>query len=127
MASILVVDDEAAILELVAVKLELLGLECEAINSGREALKRLCARTAEDRLFDVVILDIVMPDIDGWRVLKAIKHNPLWEDIKVIVISGHADSPTDLLRIIEFDGVYVEKRAGFADTVGEIVQRVLVA
>jgi len=127
MPSVLVVDDDAGILELVSAKLSLLDIQCDTAISGRIALRRLCARTAEDRPYDVVILDIVMPDIDGWQVLKAIKHNPLWTALKVIVISGQADSPSDLLRIIEFDGVYVEKRAGFADTVGEIVRRVLMA
>ncbi len=127
MPAVLVVDDEPAILELVSARLRLLGIDSETAASGRSALKRLCARTAEDRPFDVVILDILMPDIDGWQVLKAIKYNPLWSPLKVIVISGYADSPQDLLRIIEFDGVFVEKRAGFADTVGEVVKRVMQA
>jgi CheY-like chemotaxis protein len=125
MPSVLIVDDDPGVLELVSLKLGFIGIQTDTATGGRAALKRLCARTAEDRVYDVVILDIVMPDVDGWAVLKAIKYNPLWQSIKVIVISGHADSPSDLLRIIEFDGVYVEKRAGFADTVGEIVRRVI--
>ena len=118
MPSVLVVDDDPGVLELVSLKLGLIGIQADSAASGRAALKRLCARTAEDRVYDVVIVDIVMPDVDGWQVLKAVKYNPLWNDIKVIVISGHADSTSDLLRVIEFDGVFVEK-------VGEIVRRVL--
>ena len=125
MPSVLVVDDDAGVLELIAVKLAEIGIDADTASGGRMALKKLCTRTVEDRVYDVMILDIVMPDIDGWQVLKAVKNNPLWSLIKVIVISGHANGPDDLLRVIEFDGVYVEKRAGFADTVGEIVRRVM--
>ena len=125
MPSVLVVDDDPGVLELIAIKLADIGIEADTAGGGRSALKKLCTRTAADHGYDVVILDIVMPDIDGWQVLKAIKHNPLWTNLKVIVISGQANAPDDLLRIIEFDGVYVEKRAGFADIVGEIVRRVL--
>ena len=125
MPKVLVVDDDPGVVELVATRLRLMGIEAETARSGRAALKKICERTCAENLYDLVIVDIVMPEIDGWQVLKAIKNNPLWEDLKVIVISGYADAPSDLMRIIEFDGVYVEKRAGFADTVGEIVQRVL--
>jgi len=72
-----------------------------------------------------MILDLVMPNIDGWQVLKAVKNNPLWSSMKVIVVSGYADSPDDLMKIIEYDGVYVEKRAGFAEDVTQVVERVL--
>lgn len=125
MPSILVVDDDPGVLEIISAQLADSDMESETARNGRIALQKLCARTAEDKAFDLVVLDLVMPEIDGWKVLKAIKTNPLWEHMKVIVISGYADSPSDLLRIIEFDGVYVEKRAGFVETVTEIVRRVL--
>ena len=125
MPKVLIVDDDPGVMEAVSLRLRLLGIESDTARSGRAGLKKLCCRTCEDRLYDVVIVDIIMPDIDGWQVLKAIKNNPLWQDIKVVVISGYADSPQDLMRIIEFDGVFVEKRAGFIETVGEVVKRVL--
>jgi CheY-like chemotaxis protein len=125
MPRVLIADDDPGIVETVSVRLQMMGIESDTANSGRSALRKICERTCADRLYDVVIVDISMPDIDGWHVLKAIKNNPLWEAIKVVVISGFADSPSDLMRIIEFDGVFVEKRTGFIDTVGEVVKRVL--
>lgn len=125
MPMVLVVDDDSGVLEVVSMQLSSMGLEVVTARTGRAALKQLCALTAEGKQVDVAIVDLLMPDVDGWRLIKAIKNNPLWQDVKVIVISGHAETPSDLLRIIEFDGVYVEKRAGFVETVGDIVKRVL--
>jgi len=125
MPTVLVVDDDPGIVEVVSAQIELLGIDTISAKSGRSALVKLCERTAQSADIDLAILDLVMPDIDGWQLLKAIKNNPLWKDMKVIVISGYADTPSDLLRIIEYDGVFVEKRAGFVDIVGEIVRRVL--
>lgn len=125
MPSALVVDDDEALLEIISTQLTSADIETVTARNGRIALQEMCARTAAGASFDVVILDLVMPEVDGWAVLKAIKNNPLWAPTKVIVISGHADSPSDLLRIIEFDGVYVEKRSGFVKTVTLVVDRVL--
>lgn len=125
MPQVLIADDDPGVLTLVATQLQIAGIESEAVSTGRAALRKLCERTVSKRPYDVIILDIVMPDVNGWQVLKAIKHNPLWQGIKTIVISGYANGPDDLMRIIEFDGVYVEKRAGFVEDVVSIVERVL--
>lgn len=125
MARVLVVDDDPGITIMVGERLRALSITADAASSGRDALMMMCRATADGEPYDVAIVDIVMPGIDGWQVLKAIKHNPLWARTKIVVVSGYASSTEDLLRIIEFDGVYVEKRAGFLETVGEIVQRVL--
>ncbi len=125
MARVLIVDDDPRIAMMVAERLRALGIDTDTASNGRDALLCMCAATTQGRPYDMAIVDIVMPGIDGWQVLKAIKHNPLWSSTSVIVVSGYASSTEDLLRIIEFDGVYVEKRAGFLETVGEIAQRVI--
>jgi twitching motility two-component system response regulator PilH len=127
MPAILIVDDDMGVREALRMQLATMGHDADAAGTGHEALMKLCARTAADRLYQVIILDIVMPGIDGWQVLKAIKYNPLWKDIRVIVISGHANGADDLTRIIEFDGVFVEKRAGFVEMVSDVLERVLQA
>jgi len=110
---------------MVSAALSLEGIEAETAANGRIALEKMCTCVVAKESFDVVILDIMMPEVDGWQVLKAIKNNPLWEHTKVIVVSGHSETAEDLMKIIEYDGVYVEKRLGFAETVSTLVTRVL--
>ncbi|BCG61417.1 response regulator transcription factor [Paenibacillus sp. URB8-2] len=68
MAKILVVDDDPHIRELVAVFLKAEGMEvCEA-SDGREALDFL-----EDHAVDMVILDVMMPNVDGWQLCRELR------------------------------------------------------
>jgi DNA-binding response OmpR family regulator len=69
MATVLAVDDEADILELIKVNLELDGHTVLTALSGDEALARLHA----DEHPDVILLDVMMPGADGWSVLARIK------------------------------------------------------
>ncbi len=85
----LVVDDEAFVLELTREFLERAGIEVMTACGGREALERLRERGDEVGL---VILDLAMPDLDGERVLgEALRMHP---DLPVMLATGH--SPEDL-------------------------------
>jgi DNA-binding response OmpR family regulator len=86
---ILIVDDAEELRALLAVRLKALGLKAEQAKNGREAMRMLAARP-----FDLVLLDIVMPEMDGYQVLSAIKSDSRFCDIPVIVISavGEMDS-----------------------------------
>lgn len=65
MATVLIVEDEKPISELIRRNLSLVGHECAQAFSGEEAL--ICI---ENRVFDLVILDLMLPKISGWDVLK---------------------------------------------------------
>lgn len=84
---VLVVDDEPANTELMARWLNRLGYQVATAGSGREALELV--RLAN---WDAILLDIVMPGLDGVEVLRAIKANPSSQRIPVIMVSGHTDS-----------------------------------
>lgn len=71
------------------------GYVVEVVNDGRSALDKL---TSE--VFDLVLLDIVMPDMDGYDVLKKIKADTKLQDIPVIMISG-LDDLNSVARCIE--------------------------
>jgi diguanylate cyclase (GGDEF)-like protein len=81
-AVILIVDDSPLNIELLA---ELLSEENEVIfaTSGAEALS-----LAEIQSPDLILLDVVMPDMDGYQVCEALKGNPLTKAIPVIFVSG---------------------------------------
>ena len=79
-ASILVVDDNPKFLN---DALPMYGYDVTVAKDGLEALKILA-----DRTFDLVLLDVMMPNMDGWDTLKAIRKNPKIEHIPVIMITA---------------------------------------
>lgn len=92
---VLVVDDERLNRMLLRRALTDQGHQViEAVN-GREALDRLASEPV-----DVVLLDIVMPELDGYATLAAIKADPALRDLPIIVISG-VDEIASVVRCIE--------------------------
>ncbi len=96
---VLVVDDEKATRELIARGLEKEGFRLMAAASGEEALQ-----LARERKPDVISLDVLMPGMDGWMVLRALKADPLTAPIPVVMVSmlddrdiGHALGASDYL------------------------------
>jgi signal transduction histidine kinase/CheY-like chemotaxis protein/HAMP domain-containing protein len=79
---VLVVDDEADIADLIAARLRPYGVETETVYRGKEALERL--RAAH---FDAVTLDILMPGMSGFEVLRAMRADPELCAVPVVVVS----------------------------------------
>ena len=79
-ASILVVDDNPKFL---ADALPMYGYDVTVANDGLEALKILM-----DKTFDLILLDVMMPNMDGWDTLKAIRNNKKTQYIPVIMITA---------------------------------------
>ena len=84
---ILVADDEAFMLRLLEMTFKKGGFEVLCCRDGREALA-----TAKDALPHLILLDIMMPGLDGLGALRQLKENPATKDIPVVVLSakGHA-------------------------------------
>ncbi len=83
---ILVVEDEEEILELVTYNLSREGYTVESVTSGEEALKRIAARAP-----DLVLLDLMLPGVDGLEVCKAVKGNAATKDIAVIMLTARSE------------------------------------
>ena len=127
MPNILIVEDDYQLRKVVAKALDDLGFRYDEAGNGREALQKLCEATSQGDMYDCILLDIVMPEIDGWQVLAAVKSNPLWAPIKVVVLTGYANEPGDVLKVAKYDGVHIEKKGHFIKTVGELLNRLLSA
>jgi putative two-component system response regulator len=80
---ILVVDDDENILNLEKTILEQKGFDVTAAAGGAEALRLLA-----DRAFDLVLLDVMMPEVDGFTVCRKIKEDPRLKDIPVIFLTA---------------------------------------
>jgi DNA-binding response OmpR family regulator len=83
--TILIVDDEPDILELLSARLEKNNFQVFVAKDGKEGLNKLLNKKA-----DLIVLDIVMPVLDGFSMLKSIKQNPELLDIPVIIITGRS-------------------------------------
>jgi DNA-binding response OmpR family regulator len=80
---ILVVDDDENILSLERTILEQKGFDVTAATGGAEALKLL-----SNGLYDLVLLDVMMPEIDGFTVCRKIKEDPRLKDVPVIFLTA---------------------------------------
>ncbi len=83
--TVLVIDDDPVILELLRVNFEIEGFDVICARDGEEGLKRAQADHP-----DVVISDIMMPRRDGLQLLTDLKGDPLTEDLPVILLSAKA-------------------------------------
>jgi CheY-like chemotaxis protein len=80
---ILVVDDEPDVLLLCRVNLEFEGYEVVEAADGEAALERL-----REQRVDAVLLDVMMPRMDGWQVLEAIKADEDLADVPVVMLTA---------------------------------------
>ena len=82
---VLVVEDHPLIAELVETRLRIEGLRASKCPGGREAIERLNTEP-----FDLVVLDIMMPDMDGYEVLAYIRGREGTRDLPVIFLTARA-------------------------------------
>jgi CheY-like chemotaxis protein len=85
-ARILVVEDNELIRAEVATILSLEGFEVVEAENGRDGLRRL----AEERP-DLILSDLMMPEMDGFAFLEAARANTLWASIPFVMLSARAD------------------------------------
>jgi DNA-binding response OmpR family regulator len=83
MKKILLIEDDAFLSDIYTTKLRESGLNVDVISDGEEALRKV-----KEQKYDLVLLDIVLPKMDGWDILKAIRSQPGLRDLKVIIISN---------------------------------------
>lgn len=103
-ASVLIVDDTIYNIQLLSLMLNKQGYRVEKATSGTEALE-----SANRLLPDIILLDIRMPDIDGYEVCKRLKANPVTTDIPIIFISS-IEETSDKVEAFSVGGVdYISK------------------
>lgn len=85
---ILVVEDERAILEMVTYNLRKEGYKVVDVNSGEAALQYLKAAAP-----DLILLDLMLPGMDGLEICRKVKSNPQTEHIPVIMVTAKGEEP----------------------------------
>lgn len=81
--SILIVDDELSILVPIKYLLEKNNYQVSLAQSGKDALDAIAACKP-----DLILLDIMLPDLDGYEIYQKIRENPKWNDIRVIYLTA---------------------------------------
>ena len=95
--TVLVIEDEEGMAEVLSLNLESAGLEVEVVRDGVSALARL-----DHAPPDAVILDLGLPEVSGYRVMRVLRNTPGWEDTPVLVATAYNfEEAADVIR----DGV----------------------
>lgn len=87
---VLVVDDDEAIAEFVAVILAERGYQVRTACNGRQALDLLRETPPQ-----VLLLDLMLPLMDGWDLAQTMRESPTLKDVPVVVMSAHNDVPEE--------------------------------
>jgi two-component system alkaline phosphatase synthesis response regulator PhoP/two-component system response regulator VicR len=85
MAKILTVDDEPHIIRLMQINLEKAGYTVVTAADGREGLSKVAAERP-----DLVVMDVMMPYMDGFEALSQLRRDPATRDLPVIMLPGKA-------------------------------------
>ena len=112
---VLVVDDEIDFLETIVKRLQRRKFDVEGVESGPKALELLMKEE-----FDVVVLDVRMPGMDGIEALREIKRR--WPLVEVVILTGHASVNLGIegMQLGAFD--YVMKPANLDDLIAKLQQ-----
>ena len=110
---ILLVDDERDFVEMLSMRLREAGEDVKAAYDGRECIEKL-----QQNDFDVVILDIKMPGMDGIQTLRKIKI--MYPLVEVVLLTGHGTTETAVegMKLGAFD--YLLKPADFDDLTSKL-------
>jgi CheY-like chemotaxis protein len=113
---LLLVDDDRFLLDMYALKFKKSGLEIDAVGNSVTALEKL----RSGGVYDILILDIIMPTMDGLELLKTIREEKLSPNAVVIMLTNQADDLENAKKI-GVDGYIIK-----ATTIpSEVVEQVL--
>ena len=119
---VLVVDDDRSALDIVTRLLEREGFAPIAVDSGARALELLATQTV-----DVILLDVMMPEMDGFQVCAELRAREETRDIPVILVTAKDDMDTRLtgmnLGVTEFLAKPINKHDLFARVRAQLHQR----
>jgi DNA-binding response OmpR family regulator len=93
-ALVAVVDDEPDIVELVSLNLQRAGYEVLGFGDAKAFFKSM-----EKRLPDIVLLDLMLPDMDGLEICKSLRHEARWSSIPVIMLTARSTETDKVLGL----------------------------
>ena len=120
MAKVLIVDDDPKAVELIAVRI--MGMASTVLRAygGREAID-----AARRELPDVIVLDLMMPEVNGFDVVEALKEHPDTARIPILVVTAKQITAEDRARLSGYVTTIMEKTAFDPDRFTAEVRRAM--
>jgi DNA-binding response OmpR family regulator len=109
---VLVVEDEPHIRELVCLHLGLEGYACEGVGDGQAALKR-----AEAERFDLMVLDVMIPGIDGLSLCRAVRNGRANHDVPILMLTARREESDKVIGLESGADDYLTKPFGVRELV----------
>lgn len=116
MKSILLVEDDPYISDIYSTKLKEAGFSVEVATEGEQ-----CLRIIKEKKPDLLLLDIVLPNIDGWEILRKIQEDDKFENLKVIILSNLSQRE-EVERAVKLGAVKYLIKARYTPT--EVVEEI---
>ena len=115
MIKILIVDDEKSICDLIDINLSAAGYECTSVQDGLEAIDLI-----EKEQYDLILLDIMLPDEDGISILKKLRRQPATKEIPVIMATAKGTEYDKVIGLDSGADDYLAKPFGMMEMVSRI-------
>ena len=115
MKKILIVDDEKDIVETIQFVLEAQGYSCITAYDGEKGLKK-----AKDNNPDLIILDVMMPKINGYKISRLLKFDSKYKDIPILMVTARSQEEDKLIGEETGADEYITKPFEIADVVEKV-------
>src|SRR5256712_11765217 len=109
---VLVVEDEPHIRELVCLHLGLEGYTCEGVGDGRAALNR-----AEAERFDLMVVDVMIPGLDGLSLCRAVRNGRTNHDVPILILTARREEADKVVGLESGADDYLTKPFGVRELV----------
>ena len=116
--NVMVIDDDPLALDLMRATLKAIGIDAVCLLDGRDALRELDRHRP-----DAIILDLVMPEFDGFAVLDALQQMPAWRDTPVFVWTGMSLTEAEYSSLARSACAVLSKQGGSLDATLDILRR----
>jgi diguanylate cyclase (GGDEF)-like protein len=116
-ASVLIIEDEQVMSEALSTVLEQEGFKVTVASTGYEGLKKL---TEPDPCCDLLLLDVVLPDLDGWTILSRVRATPTIARIPIIMMTALAEEHNEIDLLTAGADDYLPKPFSFESLVARI-------
>ena len=113
--TVLVVEDEKNIRDLVCLHLEVEGLSCVPVENGSAALS-----LAGERRFDAMVLDLMLPGLDGISVCRAVRRSALNRDVPILMLTARREEADKVLGLESGADDYLAKPFGVRELVARV-------